>query len=288
MNVSMKSNGLAEITGLDINNIDDADAHALRSIFHESTVTVVRGVRLSPNEQIEVTRLLGKADVHHIETYRHADYPEIVVIQTLPDADMSEQEGEQLAGITPYHADLSFQPCPSPGSLLHPVVLPPEGGNTEYIDMSAVYEALPDSLKERIAGLTAVHSFEGTREAYDKDPRVMLRRMEVSEEQYRDSAVQPLAFRHPVSGVPILYLSPLFIRQIIGLSKEASDQLIGELTEFAIQERFAYLHEWKQDDLVMWNNLRALHSGRGCKKKYKRELYRTQVTGEYGLMQHMI
>jgi alpha-ketoglutarate-dependent 2,4-dichlorophenoxyacetate dioxygenase len=172
-----------------------------------------------------------------------------------------------------WHSDSSFKAIPARYSMLHARVVPPEGGETEFADMRAAWDALPERMKAMVKDLVAEHS-------------VMFSRAQLGfeafspEEQARCTPVpQRLVRRHERSGRVSLYLSA-HIGRIRGWETPEALALIRDLTEFATQERFVYRHEWTVGDLVIWDNRSTMHRGRRYEDKiYPRELRRVTTAG---------
>lgn len=173
-----------------------------------------------------------------------------------------------------WHSDSSFKEVPARYSMLHARVIPPEGGETEFADMRAAWDDLPEKMKLKIKDLVTEHS-------------VMFSRAQLGfeafspEEQARCvPAPQRLVRRHESSGRVSLYLSA-HIGRIRGWPTPEAMALIRELTEFATQPRYVYTHEWTVGDLVIWDNRCTMHRGRSYDDKvYPRELRRVTTAGE--------
>jgi alpha-ketoglutarate-dependent 2,4-dichlorophenoxyacetate dioxygenase len=172
-----------------------------------------------------------------------------------------------------WHSDSSFKPVPARYSMLHARVVPPEGGETEFADMRAAWDALPAKMKAMVKDLVAEHS-------------VMFSRAQLgfegfsAEEQARSKPVpQRLVRRHESSGRVSLFLSA-HIGRIRGWPTPEAMALVRELTEFATQPQFVYQHSWSVRDLVIWDNRCTMHRGRRYDDHlYPRELRRVTTSG---------
>ncbi|MCC6467320.1 MAG: TauD/TfdA family dioxygenase [Alphaproteobacteria bacterium] len=175
-----------------------------------------------------------------------------------------------------WHSDSSFKPVPAKYSLLSGRIVPPpgNGGNTEFADMRAAYDALDDATKAQVADLVCEHSL-----IYS---RGMLGFTELSEEErvtFRPVR-QRLVRTHPVTGRQSLYLSS-HAGTIVGWPMPEARAFLRELIEHATQRPFVYAHEWRQGDLVMWDNRQTMHRVRPFDdQKYVRDVRRTTVAGE--------
>lgn len=170
-----------------------------------------------------------------------------------------------------WHSDSSFKSTPALYSMLHSRVIPPEGGDTEFADMRAAWDALPQKLKDESYDLVTEHSLIYSREQLGFDAFS-------PEEMERCKPVpQRLVRRQPGSGRLSLYLSA-HIGQIQGWERPEAMALIRELTEFATQRQFVYAHKWGVGDLVMWDNRCTMHRGRRYDDKvHPRDMRRVTV-----------
>lgn len=170
-----------------------------------------------------------------------------------------------------WHSDSSFKPTPASYSMLHARVIPPEGGETEFADMRAAWDALPEAMKERVRDLVCDHSLIFSRALLGFDAFT-------EEERARCAPVpQRLVRRHPGSGRLSLYLSS-HIGRIHGWPVPEAMALLRELTEFATQPRFVYRHHWSVGDLVVWDNRCTLHRGRPyADRTYPRDMRRVTL-----------
>ena len=284
--IPMREGPAIEVRGLTGMPLNGADKQQLHNAFNESAVLVISDFELTDETHIELTRQFGDTVDHPLKFLRHSEHPEIVVLSTSPEEPVAEGDAtaDEIVAYSAWHTDLTFDPVPSNGGFLRPVEIPPEGGYTAYIDVAEVYRALPAARKQQLSGLKVVHRLLDSRPDVANDAEIDF----PDEVEDMEEVEHPLVFRHPHNGRPVLFISPTFTREIIGFSSEASDQLLGELKEFASDERFAYVHKWREGDLVIWDNWQSIHKGFGHKKKYRRVMHRTTLKGERNLMDYLI
>ncbi len=169
-----------------------------------------------------------------------------------------------------WHSDSSFKPTPAKFSLLSARVIPDHGGNTEFADMRAAWDALDDATQALVRDLvcdhTQLHS-RGTLGFTDF----------TAEERQRFAPVpQRLVRRHPATARLSLFLSS-HAGSIHGWPVPEALMLLRDLTEHATQPRFVYRHGWRQNDLVMWDNRATMHRARRYPAEQVRDLHRTTV-----------
>jgi alpha-ketoglutarate-dependent 2,4-dichlorophenoxyacetate dioxygenase len=172
-----------------------------------------------------------------------------------------------------WHSDSSFRAIPAKYSLLSARVVNPVGGNTEYADMRAAYEALDEATRVLIDDLVCEHSLMYSRGSlgmldYSEEERAMFRPVR-----------QRLVRRHPATGRKSLYLSS-HAGAIVGMPMPEARILLRDLTEHATQPKFVYVHRWRPWDFVMWDNQRTMHRVRRYDDDQPRDMRRTTLAGE--------
>jgi len=171
-----------------------------------------------------------------------------------------------------WHSDSSFRPIPAKFSLLSARVVNPKGGNTEFADMRAAYDALDDDTKQEINDLVCENSQQYSRGVLGFDF--------TDEERLRNPPVpQRLVRRHPGSGRRSIFLSA-HAGAIRGWPMPEARALLRDLTEHATQRKFVYAHQWRLGDLVMWDNRAMMHRARRYDPAEVRELHRTTVADD--------
>ncbi|MGB0622013.1 MAG: TauD/TfdA dioxygenase family protein [Myxococcota bacterium] len=179
-----------------------------------------------------------------------------------------------------FHSDWSFQEKPPQGTVLRSVVTPPSGGDTLFANQHAAYEAMPAELRERIAGLRAIHSAkipyskEGTYGESDQDARSMdIRPSDEALAEY----VHPLVLEHPESGRPAVFSTLGYIIGLEGMAPEEAMPLLKEVYDWQTREDVIYRHKWEPDMLVLWDNRSVLHAATGGYEGHDRLLHRTTI-----------
>jgi alpha-ketoglutarate-dependent 2,4-dichlorophenoxyacetate dioxygenase len=172
-----------------------------------------------------------------------------------------------------WHSDSSFRAVPAKYSLLSGRIVVDAGGNTEFADMRAAYDALDPSTKAEIEDLVCEHSLIYSRGT--------LGFTELSDEEKRmfTPVRQRLVRTHPVTRRKSLYLSS-HIGTIVGWPMPEARAFIRDLTEHAVQPAFTYAHRWRQYDLVMWDNRSTMHRVRRFDESQVRDMRRTTVAGD--------
>ncbi|MCC7547906.1 MAG: TauD/TfdA family dioxygenase [Burkholderiales bacterium] len=172
-----------------------------------------------------------------------------------------------------WHSDSSYRAVPARYSLLSARTPAGRGGDTEFADMRAAYEALDDEMRALIEDLVCEHSL-----LYSRGSMGFSGFSEAEREAFRPVR-QRLVRVHPVTGRRSLYLSS-HIGTIVGWPVPEARDLVRDLTEHATQRRFVYAHRWRHYDLVMWDNRQTMHRVRRFDESQPRDMRRTTVAGD--------
>jgi len=270
---------VAEATGVDLRRpVSPALADEIHRAMDRYAVLVFPGQELDDDQQMAVGRALGKLEPTRgtVDAHKHR-----LKHQEMNDISNLDTDGRLLAaddrrrmfalGNRLWHSDSSFKRIPAKYSMLHARVIPPEGGDTEFADMRAAWDALPERDKAKVKDLTTWHSLIYSRaqlgfEAYTEE-----------EKKAFAPVPQRLVRRHPGSGRVSLYLSA-HIGRVEGMPVPEGMALIRDLTEHATQREFVYRHKWRQFDLVIWDNRCTLHRARPFEDStYPRDMRRVTL-----------
>ncbi len=255
-----------------------AQVAAIATAMDEYAVLVFPDQQLSDAEQLTFGRHFGEVEVtptlvdqerRRIETAQINDISNLGVDGKILAAD--DRRRMYNLGNRLWHSDSSFKPTPAKYSMLHARVIPPEGGETEFADMRAAWDALPAKMQSEVEDLVSEHSLIFSRAQLGFDA------FTDAERQRCSPVPQRLVRRHSGSGRLSLYLSA-HIGQISGWPTPEAMMLIRELTEFATQREFVYRHLWSVNDLVVWDNRCTMHRGlRYQDKIYPRDMRRVTL-----------
>lgn len=179
-----------------------------------------------------------------------------------------------------WHADWTFQRFPPDGTCLHSRIVPPVGGNTEFCNQQAVYEALPDELRAWADQAMAVHSArlpygpDGTYANAAAEGRAM---KIIADESAYATETHPLVRVHPETGARTLYSCIGYIIGVEGMADEDAKERLVEIYRWQADPRFHFVHRWQPAMLVMWDNRCVLHRATGGFDGHERLLHRTTV-----------
>jgi alpha-ketoglutarate-dependent 2,4-dichlorophenoxyacetate dioxygenase len=268
-----------EANGIDLRDLIDRTAiDEIAAALERHAVLVFREQMLDDEQQIAFSRLLGPLEtpIGKIRKDRKQRLrKELADISNLDENNniraASDRWRMMLLANELWHTDSSFKRIPAKFSLLSAREIPPEGGETEFADLRAAYEALDERMKEQIESLVAEHSIFHSRS--------LIGYTEFSDEERAalPPVRQTLVRVHPGSGRKTLYLAS-HASHIVGWPTEQGRTLLDELTAFATKQRFVYQHRWRVGDLVIWDNRCTLHRARPFDDaRYRRDMRRTTV-----------
>jgi taurine dioxygenase len=272
------------VDGVDVGRLGERDRERLVEAFHDSGgLVLVRGQGgSSPESLLAFAALFGEIESNdkYDPDFLLPGFPQILRIGNLRENGrfrslFVEADPPPLL----WHSDDTFRHPQPLGSCLLCVATPSRGGETGFAGMAAAYEALPDGMKRRIEGLTAVHSYHYLNEYLR---RRSPHRPPLSEELRAKFPPirRPLVATHPVTGRKSLYIPKCHIESIDGLSQEEGESLLTELLEHATGPDFAFLHRWAPGDVVVWDNRSVLHAPSPFESdRDARLLYRVTVAG---------
>ena len=267
----------AELAGVDCARPDAALVGLVEDLMREHAVLCIRGQSHVDDERhLAFARAFGPLELPGAKPHNggRVAFGLYDVSNLGPDGEIIDP-GSPRARISKgnelFHADSSFNDLPSKWSILRGVVVTPEGGETETIDMRAVYDALPQATKDRIEGLEAQHNYFHSRRkagaAVDEGSNPLAPYMR---------SVQPVV-RISASGRKALFVGA-HTERILGLDEIDSKALLEELVAFATQPRFVYAHKWRQGDMLIWDNRCTLHRGTEYDyRNHKRDMRRATV-----------
>lgn len=271
-----------EIRGVDL----QADVESVAAAMDRYAVAVLPGQHISDEQQIAFSRQFGELESSpHFGVGKGGKvrmrYPELFDVSNL-DADgniLAEDDRRRAFRLANemWHTDSSFVPGGARYSLLLAKVVPARGADTEFADMRAAYDALPEAKKKEIDALVVEHSTFYSRSLIGF-------RFTEEELSRRSATPQYLVQTHPSSGRKSLYLAS-HASHVIGWPLEKGRALLRELTGHATQPQFVYAHKWRAGDLVIWDNRCTMHRATPFGDlSERRDLRRTTVRGDLPLV----
>jgi len=228
-----------ELSEIDLaNGFDDALIDRLAALIYKNKVVCIRDQQLDPAQFAAFAKAFGEP-VEHVEEDLRLDGA--TTVMSLSNADGRDER--QRNGGAFWHTDLIFTEEPASLTMLNAVVVPEDGGPTRFADQVAALEALPKKQRDRLEGRMVRHCYEGRRDGS----------MPIVE--------YPLVREHPVTGRKALYGVTGTCLDVIGLPTRESAAMLEDLESHATSLPFVYMHHYRRNDLVIWDNASTLHCG---------------------------
>ena len=266
----------AEIRGIDLATIGDAEFEAVQQAWHEHLVLVIRDQKVSDEAFMSFSARLGHLDLAPITVTGKPYIPELPHLAVISNV---VEGGQAIGGLGNseliWHTDMSYADDPPIASLLYSLEVPETGGDTWFCNMYKAYEALPDALKRRISPLTCKHdaSHNSAGETRKGFADGFIGRDEIP------GAVHPLVCRHPETDRPVLYLGRRENAYIVELPDDESDALLGEIWSYTTRSENSWGHHWQVGDILMWDNRCTMHRRDDFDQNTRRIMHRSQVKG---------
>jgi alpha-ketoglutarate-dependent 2,4-dichlorophenoxyacetate dioxygenase len=270
------------VDGIDMRRpLNPDEVAAVHAGMDEYAVLVFHNQHIDDEQHLAFTRSLGEIEPGTHTALRAAHERRLPT--TFADVSHLDQHHRPMAlddrrrlfnlGDRLWHSDSSFKAIPAKYSLLHARKISSKGGNTEFADMRAAYDALDDETRELCETLVCEHSHLYSRQQigfFDF----------TDEERERAKPVRQVLVRtHPVTGRKSLFLAA-HAGAIVGWPEPEARVFLRDLTEHATQRQFVYAHQWAVDDLVMWDNRQTMHRARPFPAHEARDVRRTTLAGD--------
>jgi len=262
MRVVPSGQGLgATVEGLDLARpLSDAQWRDVVRVIGEYGVLRFPGQTLSAQQLFDYSARFGTPEINVGGMFQEPGLPQVMILSNIV------RDGKPIgigdAG-QDWHTDMSYSATVAFANVLYAIEVPRRDGQalgaTMFCDMAAAYDTLPEAVKRRIDGRTAIHDFEKFWEMMRRERNSPRPPLTAAQRQAKPPVSHPLVMVHPISGRRTLYANPGYTMFVDGMNRAESDALLEMLFEHQVQERFRYVHHWTPGDLLMWDNLRTIH-----------------------------
>lgn len=262
----------ATVTGVDLNALTDDQWRSVEEAWYQYAVLVFPGQHIEETAQVALGERIGNLE------RLVSDHKAVPISNRRADGKAVDEDSDHfqiLKGNEGWHTDSTYMPVSARASILSAQVVPAEGGETEWADMRAAFDALDQSTQERIRDMAAYHSLFYSQAKVGHKPQ--------KGASYglddQNIPLRPLVKIHPVTGCPTLFIGR-HAHGIPGLSDAESESLLEELTAFACQSPRVFAHKWQSGDVVMWDNRCVLHRARPYDYSQPRIMRHVRVAGD--------
>ena len=285
-----------EVRGFDITRpVDDDLRQTLNALWDRHGILVFRDQDITPERQIEFSRLFGPLECHPIEETSSHEYPELFMLASNPEQEQyltASYQGREMVSRLDWHMDLHYTGKPNRGALLRAVVVAEEDGLTGFGDLAKAWRALDAETQTLLETIEVTYTFSMQRrhmryvdlEGYEPGPHSPRKPSDINYPNFPEIAY-PAVVTHPVTGDKILEICEQFLERIIaphqaGLSNDEAIELLERLVAHTRKPEFHYFHEWRDGDMVLWDNWRAMHCATGTRPGMQRVIHRTTIAGD--------
>src|SRR5215469_16392052 len=218
---------------------------------------------LNAAQQVAFSRMFGDLEVHVSGVFQEPGHPEMMILSNMV------KDGKPIGLVDAgqdWHTDMSFSKTIAFVNVLYALKVPRRDGRplgaTKFASMTAAYDALPDDVKLRIEGRSAIRNFEKFWDIMRQRAGAKTSRAPMTDEQKRQKppVSHPMVMVHPISGRKILYADPGYTVSIDGMDKREGGELLEFLFQHQLQPHFQYAHRWAEGDLLIWDDLQTLHN----------------------------
>jgi alpha-ketoglutarate-dependent taurine dioxygenase len=264
----------AVITGVDLATLDDTTWHAIHQAFLTYGVLAFPGQHLDADAQGRFAHRFG--DVEQMSP--KGETPTFAIANIKPDGSLASESDYQyqiLKGNEGWHTDSTYMPLASKVAMLSAVIIPPTGGETEFADMRAAWDALDPQKQRQLEGLSAYHSlyYSQSRQGFAHGTDHLYGFHD------KGAPLRPVVKVHPETGRKSIYTGR-HAHNLNGMTPEASEQFLDALLEWACQPPRVYRHTWSVGDLVVWDNRCLMHRACPYDKNQPRHLRGSRVSGD--------
>lgn len=251
----------AVIDGLDLSRplsqpeVDDV----LRALGQHGVLRFPRQ-ELSAAQLAEFSARFGELEINVANAYQEPGLPQVMILSNI--VDNGRPIGLADAG-QGWHTDMSYSRIVAFANVLYGIRIPYRNGvalgGTEFRDMRAAYDDLPEEVKRRLDGLTALHDFNKFWEMMRREKGSQRPPLTEAQRKAKPPVSHPLFLAHPVTGRKLLYANPGYTIRINELPERESDETLQFLFAHQLQDRYRYLHRWQTGDVLMWDDLSTIH-----------------------------
>ena len=252
----------ARVEGLDLGQPLSA------SVFEQLLQALGRhGVLSYPAQDMTARQLrdfsknFGQLEINVAGAYQEPDLPEVMVLSNI--VENGKPLGLSDAG-QDWHTDMSYNRMIAFTNVLYGLKIPMRDGrplgNTEFCNMHAAYDGLPESWKQRLEGMTVLHDFDKFWEMMRRERGSARPPLTPAQRAARPPVSHPLFLAHPITGRRVLYANPGYAIRINEMDPSESDEALDFLFKHQTQPAFRYAHRWQVGDVLMWDNMGTIHN----------------------------
>ena len=253
----------ATVEGVDLNQpLDHSTFATILRGLGEHGVLRFPGQRLDPDRQMAFSSRFGSLEINVAAAFQEPGHPEMMILSNMKD-ERGRPLGARDAG-QDWHTDMSYSETIAFANVLYALKVPrrdgtPLGG-TEFANMRAAYDGLPETLKTRLDGMTVLHDFNKFWEMMRQRPGSWRQPMTEEQRNRKPPVSHPIFLTHPITGRKVLYANPGYAIRINELPERESGEMLRFLFDHQLQAKYRYVHRWTEGDVLLWDDIGTLHN----------------------------
>jgi len=216
---------------------------------------------LTPKQLRDYAENFGTLEINVANMFHDPDYPEVMILSNI------KEDGKPI-GLSDagqdWHTDMSYSKTIAFSNILYGIQIPMRNGeplgNTEFCNMHAAYEGLPEDLKQELEGMTITHDFNKFWEMMRREKGSTRPPLTEEQRKRKPPVSHPVFLTHPITGRKVLYANPGYSMRINELPEARSNEVLEFLFQHQLQEKYRYRHRWAQGDVLMWDNMGTIHN----------------------------
>lgn len=284
----------ARVKGLTRELTQDAEVREqLNRVFEDRGVIVFEGVEASPEMQVAVSTVFGPLKDHPVPSVVRADAEDkrlvgVIEITNTPAACVVEIDGEPLVTWQPWHFDHAYNNELNRAGVLRSITIAGRGGRTAFADGIQIYADMDPAIRDKAEGLEVLYNLDLRYGRQRFGLPMNFRLIKEHENSLSKDNENGRCSVHPAlwtrdTGERVFHMCPYGVRGTVGDKSDAAFERMAEIWDEAVRVIKPYTHDWRIDDMVIWDNWRILHTATGCPPEEPRTVHRTTIKGDYGL-----
>src|SRR5436305_11103559 len=266
----------AEIHGVDLKNpLPPQQLNQVRKAFLQWKVIFFRGQHLDHAQHVAMARQFGEPTIGHAVFGHIEGYPEIYSVAK----NRTANENREAMMVTPWsgwHTDITAAVNPPCASILRGVTIPPYGGDTFWTNLAAAYTGLSQTMRGFVDGLRGMHRYvprENPKPGSEYNERIKRRAL---------ASEHPLVTVHAETGERVLFVSPSYVKSLVGLTPRESQKILEILWEHVTRPEYTVRFKWNEGDIAFWDNRSTSHLAPTdiFESDFDRQLYRVTLVGK--------
>jgi taurine dioxygenase len=253
----------ATVEGVDLNReLDRATFAQILNALGEYGMLRFPGQHLDADRQMAFSARFGSLEINVAGAFQEPGHPEVMIL-----SNMKDERGRPIGALDAgqdWHTDMSYSETIAFVNVLYALKVPrrdgkPLGG-TEFANMHAAYDGLPDELKTRLNGMSVLHDFNKFWDMMLKRPGTWRKPLTAEQRAKKPLVSHPIFLTHPVTGRKVLYCNPGYAIRIDELPEAESDEVLEFLFQHQLQEKYRWVHPWSEGDVLLWDDIGTLHN----------------------------